>query len=571
MYRKVKSAILTIMISLLLSCCGIENQQELSQKTAGSDDIEPESAMNNTKTVPYIDEHGFTHAIAMDSPGEVKVFAFSEGQNYQKVLDRFYEVTKDTLQTKLTFSFSDDIKKEQLLQLSSKEDFDLIFDAFWLNASKNLENGMYADLTDYFNNPDYPGLQAAFPEELLDSLKYTDGRIYGIPYYTSFNNLNCIYYREDWREELGLPEIVDEDTFYQYLQELEEHAEELGILSPMGLGERGWFYFGCQNAWMLEDHIYEVDGTGARATQNMYVLLNKDNTKVLDAAMVGDVNHDFSLWPDGENPFNRRIIELGNRWSCFVNRDTAGNTNAFGQFCQGKFGAYESSGGGISWVERMIKANIPKAEVGCYVYDDSVRNREKLSYEISFANNYMYVPYYCDDIDRTMAVVDWVFESQANNDLFSLGIEGDDWQPVGGKQFRAIRENDSLYSFPTWLWSQTPVYNRIDADESGMSVKYMEYVADIDNFISHPFAGMSFNKTGIEVERAALVSLQEEYYHQFMIGSYGEDTEAVLEEFGSRAGEYIEVMRVAVMDQVQEYIDNKQDMEIRKTEIPTDP
>ena len=112
----------------------------------------------------------------MDSPGKVKVFAFSEGQNYQKVLDRFYEVTKDTLQTKLTFSFSDDIKKEQLLQLSSKEDFDLIFDAFWLNASKNLENGMYADLTDYFNNPDYPGLQAAFPEELLDSLKYTDGR-----------------------------------------------------------------------------------------------------------------------------------------------------------------------------------------------------------------------------------------------------------------------------------------------------------------------------------------------------------------------------------------------------------
>lgn len=542
MKKKLILFLLLAVVSAMTGCSENESEEKFSSEEMA-------------EYVPFVDDEGFAHAIFLDTPGEVKVYAFSEGKNYQKVIDKFHEITKDTLQTTLTFQFAENIMEEQRLQMSSKSDVDLIYDAFWLNSSKNLANGMYADLTPYFNNPSYPGLQTAFPPNVVESIRYTDGKIYGIPYYASYNSLNCIYYREDWREKLGLPEIVDEDTFYQYLEGLSEHADELGIISPIGLGERGWFYFGCQDSWRLDDHIYEVEGTGVRNTQNMYVLLDEDNTTVLDASMVGDVHHDFSLWPDGENPMNQRTIELGNKWYQFVNDDAFNNDGVKEQFYQGLYGAMEDSFWGTTWIEQRLKSVSPEAKVGCYFYDDSVRNMDKVSYDISLSNNYMYVPYYCNDIDRTMAVVDWVFESQANNDLFTLGIEGEDWIPVGKKQYKRIGNNEETYSFPEWLWSLNPTYRRLNADEPGIAIKYMTYAADADNFVIHPFAGMSFKSTNIEIDNAALIKLQNDYYHQFMIGCYGEDTEAKLYEFGDRAAEYIEVMRAEVMEQIQEYLD----------------
>lgn len=550
---------LAALMGISAAGCGSESGSSTADSTAADTSTATETTSTTETTTaaePAVDDEGFTNAITLDSEGEVNVFAFSEGQNYQKVIDKFEEVTKDTLKTNLNFQFATSIKEEAPLKLAAKEDVDLIFDATWVNSQKNINDGMYLDLTKYFNNPDYPGLQKAFPEEVLDAMRFTDGKIYGIPYYTNYNSMPCIYIRGDWRKKYNLPEVTDEDTLYQYLETINEHADELGITSAVGLSSRGWFYFKSQPKDWADQGIYEVTGTGARVTQNMYVQLNDDATEVIDARMIGEDDSNFADWNITTNFLNEKAIELGNKWYQFVNKDAISLDSAEAGFESGLYGAFENELTAYSTVESNLKSYDPNAELEYYIYFDQIRNKETYMRGDTISSNFMYVPYYCDDPDRAMAVVDWVFESQANNDLWTLGIEGEDWEAVGDDQYRDLQP-ENKYSFPTWLWSQNPSYTRMNADLPEDVVSYYEYAADESNFSAHPFSGFSFDNTEVSMEYTALTTLQEDYYHQFMIGEFGADTEAKLQEFNEQASGYEDTIRAELISQLQAYLDNK--------------
>jgi hypothetical protein len=45
------------------------------------------------------------------------------------------------------------------------EKYDLVFDAPWCRLKDLAAEGFYEDLARYFDNPEYPGLQAAFSEK----------------------------------------------------------------------------------------------------------------------------------------------------------------------------------------------------------------------------------------------------------------------------------------------------------------------------------------------------------------------------------------------------------------------
>lgn len=550
--KKILSIVLTtVMMFSLVSC---SNSGGEATNNAGENNSEKVVVT----TEPFIDDEGFTQNITLDSDGSINVFAFNEGQNYKKVIDKFESVTKDTLKTKINFQFASNIKEEAPLKLAAKEDIDLIFDAGWVNMDNNIKANMYTDLTSYFNNPDYPGLQKAFPAEVLDSLKYTDGKIYGIPYYGNYNSLLCMYIRGDWREKYGLPEVTDDETFKLYLDTIQEHAEELNIVSSMGLGDRGYFYFLEEQPSLANEGIFEVSGTGARVTQNMFVLMNEDRTEVVDAGMIGDLGHDYSAWPDGKNPFNEIALELGSEWGQYANSDAiTATTSAKDKFVNGLYGAIESDIWSYTDIATRLAEYDPNAKLEYYFYEEVVRNKEENYMGPNISNNYMFVPYYCDDVDRVMAVVDWVFASQENFDLWCYGIEGDDWEAASDKTYKVIADNDDQYSFPTYVWASSPLYQRIDANYPEDLVEYFEYAEDVNNFREHPFSGFSFDNTNISLEYTALNTLQEDYYHQFMLGSFGEDTEAKIKEFSDAAQGYQDTLREEVIKQVNEFIKNK--------------
>lgn len=543
MKNKKRILVLTLTAVMVMSITACGKKNESGKKNVGL-----------TTEEARVDDEGFTHSITLDEDGEINVFAFSEGQNYQKVIDKFEEVTKDTLKTKVNFQFATSIGEEAPLKLAAKEDIDLIFDAAWVNSQKNIKDGMYMDLSEYFNNPDYPGLQKAFPEDVVESMKSEDGKIYGIPYYNNCNTLPCIYIRGDWREKYGLPEVTDEETLYEYVKTIEEHKDELGVTSAVGLSNRGWFYFGEQKQNLAENGIFEVPGTGARVTQNMYAQLSDDLKTVEDARMIGEEDAAFVDWKIQSNFISEKAVEFGTKWYPYVNKDAISLDDAKPGFVSGLYGAVESELTAYSGYVQELLAYNPDAKLEYYIYYDNLRNKEEAYMDSALSSNYMYVPYYCDNPDRAMAVVDWIFESQSNNDLWTLGIEGEDWEAVGDNQYKDLQP-DNKYTFPTFLWSLNPQYTRINADLPDDVKEYYAYSAETENFIKHPFAGFSFDNTKVQLEYTGLTTLQEDYYHQFMIGEFGGDTEAKLEEFNSKAKDYEDAVREEVISQLQVYID----------------
>lgn len=497
---------------------------------------------------PFVDAEGFTHAIRFAQEGELNIFAYSEGQNYQKVIDKFEKVTESTLKTSLHFEFASNIKQEVNLRLAARDDIDLIFDASWVNMDQNIKDGMYADLTDYFNNNSFPGLKKVFTPDLLEEMKSPDGRIYGIPYYWDYKPLECLYIRGDWREKYGVPVVIDNDTLKQYLDAVQEHSGELGIESAIGLSDRGYYHF-IQN-WSArnEQGIFNISGV------SVSVLLDMDRSELVDVGMLGDLEHDYSVWPDKDNPFNTDVLNVAAAWGGYVNEDSVTAPDVRERFANGMYGATE--GGFEHYVELMQKlaAYDPNAKLEYFLYDDGIRNQEKVYRNSVLAQNYMFVPYYCDDIDRVMAVVDWIFESQANNDLWSLGIEGDDWIDAGEGRYELTVGNDDPYFFPTWLWSETPVYHRINASQPEDVISYIRWAQDISHFKTNPFAGFSFDKKPVEAEYAALMVLKSDFDSQFAAGVFGELTQDKLEEYSIKAQPYQNVLRDEVARQINAYL-----------------
>lgn len=59
-----------------------------------------------------------------------------------------------------------------------------------------------------------------------------------------------------------------------------------------------------------------------------------------------------------------------------------------------------------------------------------------------------------------MKFLDWLFSSEENHDLFELGIEGEDWEPVGEDQYRVIEGETAAqtYTFPGYVLTWNPNY-----------------------------------------------------------------------------------------------------------------
>lgn len=556
---KMLALLLAVMMVFVFTACeagdkNTDSSQEnsVSQKESGADSAEstPVSGEN--------DGEGFTPGITMEDEGSITVFAFSEGQNYEKVFKKFEEVTKNSLKTTVNFHWATAIKDEQPLKLAEQGDIDLIFDAGWLNSANNISQGMYKDISEYFNNPAYPGLQKAFPPEVVESMKNAaDGKIYGIPFFTEYNNLRTIIYREDWREKLGCDPIVDDDTLEAYLIAVNENKEELGAASAVGLGDRGFYYFQDYSHKLNRENIFEVPGTGARITQYAYVLLNDTHDEVLDVAYVGDPAEEHPLFPDPDF-LNERTMKLADRWFQYVNEDAVSisGQDVADKFKAGLYGAIEKELSAYAELTRDLTAYDSEAKVGYYFYDEELSAQEQVYMEKDVSNNLLYVPYFNDNPDRAMAVLDWIFDSQANNDLFSRGIEGEDWQAVGEKEYTELQP-DNKYVFPTWLWSNNANYVR---QESGLPEDvsgYITYARSSDNFKTNPVAGFNFDTAPVTMEYTAFTTAQQDYYPMFMNGGFGAETQTKLDEFYQQTKPYSDVLKEEVKKQLTEYFANK--------------
>ncbi len=554
--KQLLSCALAVTLAAGLMACGGEPAPSGQESDASVNESESDAAEIEDEESKPADASSET-----PDPVELTVWFMNEGTNYQKVFDRFEELTKDTLNTKINLNWTTNHGQEMPLKLMNQEPCDLTFDAYWINMAQNIQDGLYADLSSYFNNPEYPGLQKAFSGDLLESMYDGEGKIYAIPLLETYNDCRCFIIRADWRKKYDLPEVKDDETLLLYMETIDEHKEELGVEAVAGLGNRGYFFFQYNAYGKLANNICEIDSTGARVTQQFEALVSEDGKTVLDVNVLGDPDDRFAVYPEGfqTNYRTETAILLGDEWGRFVNEDFANPTDLGVRWNNGKFAISDGNlSGYVSSLQGLQEVN-PQAELECYFYEPEVQNMEKTYSNQSFANNYMVVPYYSENIDRTMKFLDWIFASQENNDLFHYGIEGEDYE-LNDDGTITVLNPANKYNFPGYQLCWNPMYYHTNSS-LGEYVKNDQWARNQDNFQPNPLLGFIFNpneSTELSTAMAAYKALQENYYHHFMAGMFKEDTADKIAEFYEQASPDIEIIREALMRQIQEYLDNKE-------------
>lgn len=491
---------------------------------------------------------------------ELKIYMFGEAKNMDKVVEKFMADSGLDIKPNFIFNAVSDHTDKLPLMMGNEEQVDLTFDANWMNLTTMLTQEMYADVSSYFNNDEYPGLKAAFSESYLAQVTNADGSICCIPFTQAANDMQCIFYRADLAEKYGIT-IDSDDALEAYFKAVQEN--ETNLVAPFGVGgARGMYYLSRDKIAKQKANIFLLEGSANGL--DFEVAISEDGKTVLGATTYGDPEEMFANYPApyNTNTMDDWAITLGSRWHQYTQPDTLTEDDPYNNlFFTGLVAAVEGNISNYESYEKEI-AKLEGGKLGMYVYTDGLRNKEPGFFRTygQTAWNFLCVPYYCKNIDAAMKFIDWIFQSEENHDLFELGIVGEDFELNEKGEYTAL-DNDKPYFFPGYEMTWNPNFIRVNANLPEDVKGYLAYQNDPTSYESSVLDGFVFNNQSnpeLVTATAAQSAVAAEYTFGIWQGAYGEETEAKLAEYHEKAEKAgLEVIRQAVIDQVQAFLDAK--------------
>lgn len=242
-------------------------------------------------------------ALSASAETELKIYLFGEAQNMDKVLEKFYADSGLDIKLNIVWNTGADHREKMPLLIGNEETCDLVFDAYWMNMSTMISQEMYADLSSYFNNDEYPGLKAAFSESYLAQVTDESGAIYAIPFTQAANDLQCIYYRADLAEKYGI--TVDSlENLEAYFKAVKEN--ETDMVAPFGIGgSRAMYYLESDILEKKQAGVFEFSGTGTAVGMEFEVAISEDGKTVLGAGTIGAPDEYYANFPAPYNTNTR--------------------------------------------------------------------------------------------------------------------------------------------------------------------------------------------------------------------------------------------------------------------------
>jgi hypothetical protein len=496
----------------------------------------------------------------------LKMYLFGDAQNMDKVLAKFYEKTQRTLDVKLDIIWSSaaDHREKIPLMMGNQEEADLVFDAYWMNLNRLSTQGAYADVSSYFNNDKYPGLKKAFPSEYITQVTNADGSIYAIPFTQAAEDIQVILLRKDLREKYGMAPIKTNAELETYFKNIQADIKNgvLTMVAPFGIGlSRGFYYLDDDIVEKRAANVLNIDGSSDGVGMMFDVALSADGKKVLGAATLGDPDSAYAAFPApyNRNTRNERVINAIPKWAAYAQTDRQTETDAKKNlFFAEKVAAMEGNISNYLEAARVMEGLGKSVEM--YVYVPTMQKRARIVSQPLTAWNFLCVPRQSKKIDKAMAFIDWLFQSRENHDLFELGIEGEDWKSVGVDEYQDLSPAKK-YVFPGYEMTWNPNYIRIDTNYPDEVKEIFKYQNNPDTYITSPITGFTFNNeadSALRTAYAAVAGIQATYRPILMLGLAGgpAQAKAALEEYYAKvksAG--LDVIRQAVIDQVQAYLD----------------
>lgn len=484
----------------------------------------------------------------------------TEPEGMDMVLEEFYRRTQEDLGIRIEIDWIEgaaDYSTLSDMRLSSRMDYDLVFDAKWIHLYEMQEKGIYADLSPYLHNPDYPGLYGAFSEKALEN-NLINGQQCALPVFRTYGTgIPCIYYRKDLAQKYGILSIDSEENLEAYMQAI--LLNEPDMIPLVLIGTRGFYTFNPQsyklNSVQARRIVYPITIGGITVVGQ----LDDSLTKVEAVGIMGD-EESFSGFMEGLR-FDFLIQRLhGYReWNRYCEEDVLNRKNQDVVFRTGAGGAYISTLDDYERMNLLLTENVEGASLGVYIINERMRDRQEHAIGVSYrANNYVCIPASSAHMEQTAAFLDWLFSSRENHDLFECGIEGIHWTAVGDNRYQPIvNEEGSNYLFPGYVLTWNPNYVMFPSDMPDDILAYKEYELQESSFYENLLADFAFDESNVLSQFRKAEQIFNEVWPALRNGLLEEPEEVLYKAMDEAKENGLDDIMEEVERQLQEYLDAK--------------
>ena len=428
------------------------------------------------------------------------------------ILAELEERTKDTLNISLDINWTPqaDYGNNIQLKLSGGQEVDFCFDAPWMNMNTFITQGNYRDLTKYFNNPDYPGLQAAFSEEFLSNnlMGENADKIYGIPLTQSFGGNTLVYIRGDLREKYGLDPVTDMDSFVAYLQAIVDNEPSM---IPFVMNKDGAYgAYSLIDAYNPETALAKVDAgvwkveLAPGATCYLYI----EDYEIKDCVISGEPDEAYANMPDVAKPDYSTQMQV-REWyeKGYIEKDVITREDAMSTFTAGKGASFFYDGAQYNTVLTNLTQSVEGAKLEVWNADPYTSQDLKGLKEGAYtAWNFICIPVTTSEekTDRIMKLFDWIFSSTENHDLLEWGIEGKNFVAIGDDQYSYPEDIDltTNYNFPGYMLTWNPNFIRYPEGYPEVVLHSMQAANDPETYFDPLLSGFRFNSDPVKNELA---------------------------------------------------------------------
>lgn len=422
---------------------------------------------------------------------------------WDAVYAKYLEMTKDTLNIELDINWVEhaDYKERLNLEITSGADWDLVFDASWVQLKNLAPEGYYADLSSYFNNPtEYPGLAKAFTADTMESNRWFGSMCY-IPLYEVYGNgIPVIWYRQDWAKEWGIG-TDGRINSYDEMEEFWQAAVDNGKVGYGASQARGFF-----QQLSLRGEVYPGSaeaGLMQFSAGGLTVWTYTKDNQLVSYAVEGSGDENFANFPAGwQRDFGVERYETFSKWqdAGYIDPDSLSCTDYETPFSSGLSASIV--GTLDDYVKYMgYESTLGEGTIGFFVYVDDIRDKKPGAIAVNYeGNNGLCIPASSTKIESTMKFLDWLFGSQEAHDLFQLGIEGTDFQYVGDNSYETLTSYSADFGGYGWTWN--PEYALISSAYEDNALAYRQYEYDSSSYTAMPILGFHFDTTDTELSTA---------------------------------------------------------------------
>lgn len=400
----------------------------------------------------------------------------TEPKNFDKVMVELNKYLEEKLNVNLDLVNMEPAQWGEKLPMmyAAGEDMDLLWAASWggFNFRTNIDKGAFLALDDLIAEYGQE-VYASMPDIVWETVKHTDGKIYGVPNYQIMADQNGLMLKKDIVDKynVDLEEVTTPEGLLKWLQVIKDNEPDMYPILQAG---------------PVVQYVLQADRMANGITTGGYQMFNTNTWEVIDW------NHPDYKYIVDEYKMNREIYTRG-----FLSPDVVTFTDLKKEYQSGNYAVHYSRykpGGDIENTATygFEVVGVPIGEP--IITADAVVSTLTAISQLS------------KNPEKAMQLISLVNTDPVLYNMLVFGIEGQDYVKDDG--VNRIIKVPGTYTLPAWmLGNQFNAYLQPgQPDDLWDETHKLNMSAKLD-----PMLGFSFNNENVQVESTNLTSIDKEF------------------------------------------------------------